>query len=123
MNHVDLPAIGSRIQLRRKELGISQRQACKELHISQNHYSRIENGYAGMSLDLLLDVSRYLNLTTDYILTGKYPDAAGPIIIEKFNRLPLLEQKYLERSINLFCDYLDDSRKYHPDTKKERLPH
>ncbi|MBP3489783.1 MAG: helix-turn-helix transcriptional regulator [Roseburia sp.] len=113
MSTVNLPEIGKRIRQRRKELGISQQEACRKLNISQNHYSRIENGYAGMSLELLLEISSYLNLTTDYVLTGNYPTQTGPAAMENFNRLPLLEQKYIERSINLFCDYLDDCKKYH----------
>lgn len=109
MSTIDMFKIGERIQERRKELGISQQEACTWLGVSQNHYSRIENGHAGMSLELLMEISSYLKLSTDYILTGQYTPDSAPSVIAKLNKLPLAEKKHVERYISLFLDYVETS--------------
>ena len=60
-------------------LGYTQQYVYEKLDISQNHYSRIENGRTGMSFEILLQLSELLNITTDYILTGK-PDFSDKLI-------------------------------------------
>lgn len=114
MEKVDMVKVGERIAERRRELNISQQEACTWLGVSQNHYSRIENGHAGMSLDLLIEISNYLQLSTDYILTGHYATNAFPSVIEKLNKLPLEEKKHVERYISLFMDYVETSHRHHP---------
>lgn len=105
MKNIDLPAIGNRIKERRKELNISQKEACLKLNMSQNHYSRIENGHAGMSLDVLLDISEYLKISTDYILTGRHPNNTNSNIINMINSLSDIERTHIEKYIKLFNDY------------------
>lgn len=114
MGKIDMIKVGERIATRRRELDISQQDACTWLGVSQNHYSRIENGHAGMSLELLIDISSYLNLSIDYILTGQYTTDAFPTVIEKLNKLPLEEKKHIERYIALFMDYVETSNRHHP---------
>ena len=114
MEKIDMIKVGERIAERRKELDISQQEACTWLGVSQNHYSRIENGHAGMSLELLIDISNYLNLSTDYILTGQYTTTAFPSVIEKLNKLPLEEKKHVERYISLFMDYVETANRLRP---------
>ena len=50
MKDVDLNAIGYRIQQQRNNLGLTQQYMCDKLDITQNHYSRIENGHVGCLL-------------------------------------------------------------------------
>ena len=45
MEDVDLNAIGYRIQQQRNNLRLTQQYMCDKLDITQNHYSRIENGH------------------------------------------------------------------------------
>lgn len=114
LEKIDMIKVGERIAERRRELNISQQEACTWLGVSQNHYSRIENGHAGMSLELLIDISNYLHLSTDYILTGEYATDAFPAVIEKLNKLPLEEKKHIERYIALFMDYVEASNRHRP---------
>lgn len=77
--------IGSHVRARRKALGLSQIDLARELSVTHQHVSRIELGDATPSLELLLNVSRKLGVSTDYLLTGQPTaplDATGAIRAE-----------------------------------------
>lgn len=63
--------IGQRIKEKRKELGITQTQIQHETTISSGNLSCIENGKYLPSAVALLELSRILNCSVDWILTGK----------------------------------------------------
>ena len=92
---VDLIAIGDRIRKRRVELGYTQQYVYEKLDISHNHYSRIENGHAGMSFETLLQISEILGLTTDYILTGRICIEDSCAFIAAYNKLTLKQKDYI----------------------------
>lgn len=69
---LDEEAIGEKLQELRNRRGISQREAAYEMHISHEHYSRIEKGTRCMSLGML------------YILMNYYGEDANTILcVEK----------------------------------------
>jgi len=77
--------IGSHVRAKRKALGLTQDELARELGVTHQHISRIEGGQAVPSLDVLLNLSRRLGVTTDYLLTGHEMtplDAAGAIRAE-----------------------------------------
>jgi transcriptional regulator with XRE-family HTH domain len=77
--------IGSHVRARRKALGLSQQDLATELGVKHQHVSRIELGDATPSLEMLLEVSRKLGVSTDFLLTGEQTaphDAAGAIRAE-----------------------------------------
>lgn len=106
MAKVDLVAIGERIQNQRLALGYTQQYVYEKLDISQNHYSRIENGHVGMSFEILLQISELLKLSTDYILTGKADSNDNCNFINDYNKLNVKQRLYIEKHIKLFseCD-------------------
>lgn len=63
--------IGQRIKNRRKELGITQTQIQNQTSISSGNLSCIENGKYLPSSVALLELSRVLDCSIDWILTGK----------------------------------------------------
>lgn len=63
--------IGQRIKQRRKELNITQTQIQQETSISSGNLSCIENGKYLPSAVALLELSKILNCSVDWILTGK----------------------------------------------------
>lgn len=67
---IDYKLIGKRIQQSRKKLKITQSQLCRELDISQYHYSKIENGHVTIRLDTLAEIATYLNVELIYLLLG-----------------------------------------------------
>lgn len=62
--------IGQRIKQRRIELDITQQQIQEETDISTGNLSCIENGKYFPSATALLELSKILNCSVDWILTG-----------------------------------------------------
>lgn len=105
MVSIDLIAIGERIRNRRVELGYTQQYVYEKLDVSHNHYSRIENGHVGMSFETLLQLGEILDLTADYILTGRICKEDSCSFITAYNKLSEKEKKYIEQHILLFSKY------------------
>ncbi len=62
--------IGQRIRLRRKELRITQTQIQEQTSISSGNLSGIENGRYLPSAIALIELSKVLHCSIDWILTG-----------------------------------------------------
>ena len=62
---------GRRIKELRTDKGITQEELASELNISHEHMNKIERGRNGCSIDLLLDLSAYFEVSTDYLLKGE----------------------------------------------------
>ena len=62
---------GQRVKALRKENGLTLQQIADELNVSYEHYKKIENGNHGCSIALLLDISTFFDVSTDYLLTGR----------------------------------------------------
>lgn len=75
------------------------------LDISQNHYSRIENGHTGMSFEILLQLSEMLRLSIDYILTGKIDNTSHIAFIDKYNKLTSKQKDYINKHIDVFSEF------------------
>lgn len=63
--------IGTRIRARRKELNITQLQIQAQTSISSGNLSSIENGKYLPSAITLLELSKILECSVEWILTGK----------------------------------------------------
>lgn len=71
MNDADLSGIGKRIQNRRKQLMITQEQLADMMNVSIQMVSNLERGNKAIRIDNLINLSHILDISTDYILTGK----------------------------------------------------
>lgn len=69
--------LGHRIRSRRRALELTQEQLARELAVTHQHISRIEGGHAVPSLELLVQLSRHLGVSTDHLLTGTTTASAG----------------------------------------------
>ncbi len=69
-NVIDYQKIGLRIRKRRKELHLSQEELAERVWISVTHMSHIETGSTKLSLPVLVDLSRALEISTDELLFG-----------------------------------------------------
>ncbi|WP_173336885.1 helix-turn-helix domain-containing protein [uncultured Ruminococcus sp.] len=104
MPNVDLIAIGKRIQNQRLALGYTQQFVYEKLDISQNHYSRIENGHVGMSFEILLQISEVLRISTDYILSGNIRSDDNIELINNYKALTPKQRQYINDHLKLFID-------------------
>ena len=65
---VDFRVLGKKIQKVRKRRGIRQAELADMLDISYQYMSMIENGHRQVSLPLLVEIARLLEVTTDDLL-------------------------------------------------------
>lgn len=69
MRH-DLKECGKRIQQLRKERELTQEQLAEKLNVSQNTIAKIESGLRRPSIDFLLEISEFFNVSTNYLVFG-----------------------------------------------------
>ena len=62
---------GQRIQDARMTRGITQEEFAEEIDVSPSYYQKLERGVRTCSLDILVSIAEHLNVSTDYLLTGK----------------------------------------------------
>lgn len=81
--------MGARMKLARKELHLTQEDIAEKLGVSVKHYSGIERGVAGISLETLVNISNILNISLDYLVKGT----------------PMSENYIPSRLLELYLDY------------------
>lgn len=104
MGKINLIELGERIRSRRNHLNLTQQQICDQIDTLQTHYSNIENGKTGMSFDMLIKLSEALNISTDYILTGKISNNDESLLITYYNKLTEKQKYYITQHIKLFYE-------------------
>lgn len=52
----------------RKKKGLTQQEVAEAINLSSNTYSRYERGYTKIDPDSLIALSKYFNVSTDYLL-------------------------------------------------------
>ena len=62
---------GQQIQEARMTRGITQEEFAEEIDVSPSYYQKLERGVRTCSLDILVSIAENLNVSTDYLLTGK----------------------------------------------------
>lgn len=66
---------GMRIRGQRKMLRLTQQELSERIHADVQHVGRIERGEKSASIDLLIELSEVLEVSIDYLLTGKESNA------------------------------------------------
>ncbi len=66
---------GKRIRNEREKLEMTQEELADDLNISHGHLNKIEKGKEGCSIDLLLELSDFFGVSTDFLLVGKRIDS------------------------------------------------
>ena len=94
---------GQRVQESRKFAGMTQEELADRLGIDKNHVSRIERGAKACSIDILVELSGVLRVSTDYLLTGKSIDRE----MTRTQVLSVISQFLirLEQREHLLCDF------------------
>lgn len=62
--------IGRRIAERRKQLGLTQAQAAEKAGLTQQFFASVETGAKNIRAESIIKVSRALNISADFLLTG-----------------------------------------------------
>ena len=96
MGEVDLNGIGKRIQSRRKEQGYTQEQLAEMMNVSIQMVSNLERGNKAIRIDNLINLSQILNISTDYILTGKKTTDDIETLTSHIAKLSTKDRKMIE---------------------------
>ena len=67
----DKKAAGIRIREKRRQLGITMKEAAEKLDRVPNYYADIERGNCGMSVETMIAISRLYHMSLDYLILGK----------------------------------------------------
>lgn len=67
----DQRLFGIRVQKCRKAIGLTQEELANRLNVEKQHISRIERGVNAASIDLLVELSDVLDVSTGYLLGNK----------------------------------------------------
>lgn len=124
-------AIGERIKQLREAKGESQEKLSEHLHCSQNTISKIERGKTALTLENLILVTEYFNVSFDYICKGAN-NSTTLDILTKFVNITYVPAKdgqsaYPELKINsalinyLFMKDIATSLYPKPDIQKKLL--
>lgn len=104
MMEADLVAIGKRIQNIRKHKGYTQEQLADLMNVSVQMISNLERGNKAIRIDNLINLSRILEISTDYILTGKEKETASTphTLAGQISQLTERERKMIDMLV-AFC--------------------
>ncbi len=103
------PDMGKRIRACRRQSNLTQEKMAEILDISVKHYSEVERGITGLSVEKLIFLSRLFDTSLDYLLKGdeepslipcvlinlyrSCPDDKKAVLIEMAKNLSILMEK------------------------------
>lgn len=83
-----LKEMGLRISRRRKEYNLTQEQVAEQMNVSLQMISNLEQGKKAIRPENLIKLCHVLDVTADYILTGKKSSTDVQSIASKLSILP-----------------------------------
>lgn len=98
--------MGRRLQFYRKNLHLTQEQIAEKLDISVKHYSELERGLTGISVDGLISISDILGVNIDYLLKGSdYTSSIPDELIDLLNSMTDVQKQKVIDLIKLISDF------------------
>lgn len=104
MEYAQLKEIGKRIAIRRKQLDYTQEQLAEMMEVSIQMVSNLERGVKAIRIDNLINLSRILQVSTDFILTGRSASQEDAVLADKISQLSPENQKMIELLVNYCSD-------------------
>ena len=98
--YFDLVETGKRIKEIRDAKGLTQIAFAEKINVSRSYINKIENGIKSPSLDLLIEIAVFGEVSLDYLILGRKPAEKDEKAKQK-----LMEKK---EKINIFCDILPE---------------
>ena len=107
MYEADLTEMGKRIQHLRKHHGYTQEHLAEMMGVSIQMISNLERGIKAIRIDNLIHLSQLLEVSTDYILTGKENQQDFNSLTSRISRLSDEDRATIE----MIVDYRLDNHK------------
>ena len=67
----NMKEFGTRLRKLRQVCGKTQEELCDEIGVSDTHYRKIEAGTRTGSLELIVEMAEYFDVSLDYLLLGE----------------------------------------------------
>ena len=67
-SNIDYKALGAKLKQKRLSLGLTQEKVAEKLGLSESFYSRIERGDRVLSVETLVKVACFFDVSLDYLL-------------------------------------------------------
>lgn len=93
--------MGLRIKTRRKKLMFTQEEISEQLGISVKHFSEVERGLTGLSIENLIKLSNILGLSLDYIIKGEADKCNWDSVLDSLQSVPKEKETLIKDLINL----------------------
>ncbi len=97
---LDLSAVGNRIMARRKKLGMTQETLAEKSDVTTQFVSYAESGKRAMRPENLVKISKALDVSVDYLLTGDIIDKDKLLLSNKISKLTPSQVRILESIID-----------------------
>ena len=97
---IKISDVGSRMKIRRINLGMTQVEVATKSGISSRYYGTIENGKNSPSLEKLAAISEVLGVSIHYLLNDRMDDVENRVLVEK-QRIEKLFPNVPKDKINL----------------------
>ena len=104
MSEVDLNSIGKRIQKLRKQRDYTQEDLAEMMNVSIQMISNLERGMKAIRIDNLINLSRILDVSTDYILMGKETIEDFTTLTAHISKLSPKDQKTISLLVEYFLN-------------------
>ena len=99
--------MGLRIKNRRKKLLLTQEVVAEHLVISVKHFSEVERGIAGLSIENLINLSNILGLSVDYIIKGDSNINEWESTLSLLQNVPKEKEEQIKNLIRIVIDLIN----------------
>lgn len=93
--------MGLRIKEKRKSLKLTQEEIAEMLDISVKHFSEVERGLTGLSIENLIKLSNILGVSIDYIVKGNADKSIWDCTLSALQKVPKGKEDTLKELINI----------------------
>jgi len=111
----------------RESLGLTQKEFCKGIYVSQTYYSNIENGNKKINDRVIALITSQYGVNKEYLLTGKgeifsenLPDIHLNQLLEIFNDLEKPFKEFILQVVRQLAESLKKSKEEQKTSKGKK---
>lgn len=96
--------MGLRIKEERKKIKLTQEEVAEKLDISVKHFSEVERGLTGLSIENLIKLSDLLGVSIDYIVKGDKDKNRWDCILAALSEVPPEKESLIKEFIRTIVE-------------------
>lgn len=79
---IDYKALGLKMKQKRQQLELTQEKVAEKLDLSESFYSRIERGDRVLSVESLLKIASFYDVSLDWLMLESYSGGDDKLLVE-----------------------------------------